>query len=186
MMVDVWQSDSHIGLSLHSISNPSVKVLHYNKNRVTLQVGLKSRLEIKGSTQMKELLIGEVARQAGIRTSTSRYYESIGLLAEPKRVSGRRVYDGRVVERLAIIRTAQQAGFSLDECRVLLDEGESGMGVSDERQVLIQRKLAELNGLMDGIRRMKGLLEDIMECDDEALAECIYLIGQQRMVDVGG
>lgn len=135
---------------------------------------------------MKELLIGEVAKEAGIRTSTIRYYESIGLLAEPKRVSGRRVYDGRVVERLAIIRTAQQAGFSLDECRVLLDEGQSDVGLSGERQELIQRKLAELNGLMEGIRRMKGLLEDIMECDDEAWAECIYLIGERRKVDVGG
>jgi MerR family redox-sensitive transcriptional activator SoxR len=136
---------------------------------------------------MKELLIGEVAREAGIRTSTIRYYESIGLLAEPERVSGRRVYDGRVVERLAIIRTAQQAGFSLDECRVLLDEGGADVALSRgpvaaQRQDLIQHKLTELNSLMDGIRRMKMLLEDIMECDDAALSECIYLIGQQRMV----
>ncbi len=37
---------------------------------------------------MEELAIGEVARRAGIRPLALRYYESIGLLAQPKRVHG--------------------------------------------------------------------------------------------------
>ncbi|MFN8565769.1 MAG: MerR family DNA-binding transcriptional regulator, partial [Anaerolineae bacterium] len=39
------------------------------------------------------MTISEVARRVGVRTSTLRYYESIGLLPAPKRVSGRRRYD---------------------------------------------------------------------------------------------
>jgi MerR family transcriptional regulator, redox-sensitive transcriptional activator SoxR len=46
---------------------------------------------------MEELAIGEVARRAGIRPSALRYYESIGLLPAPTRVSGRRRYDERTV-----------------------------------------------------------------------------------------
>lgn len=129
---------------------------------------------------MGQLLIGEVARQVGIRTSTIRYYESIGLLSEPERVSGRRLYDEGVVERLEIIRTAQQAGFSLDEVRVLLSDIVSSDPLTAQRQDLIQRKLEELNTLLNNVQRMKVLLEDIMECDDEGLAECIYLIGQKH------
>ena len=36
---------------------------------------------------MEELAIGEVARRAGIRPSALRYYESIGLMPAPKRLS---------------------------------------------------------------------------------------------------
>ncbi|MFN8563711.1 MAG: MerR family transcriptional regulator [Anaerolineae bacterium] len=79
------------------------------------------------SSANRDMTISEVARRVGVRTSTLRYYESIGLLPAPKRVSGRRRYDSAVLQRLEIIRTAQQAGFTLaelasvrrraDECR---------------------------------------------------------------------
>jgi MerR family redox-sensitive transcriptional activator SoxR len=128
---------------------------------------------------MAHMLIGEVARQAGIRPSALRYYESIGLLPEPARVSGRRRYDASILQRLEIIRTAQQAGFTLDELRVLLDDILANTPPSVEWHDLIQRKLKELSALLDNIQRMKHLLEDIMECDDTQLAECIYLTGQR-------
>ena len=54
--------------------------------------------------------IGEVARRAGVRSSRIRYYESIGLLPEPERVSGQRVYDEGVLKRLAVIDVSQRAG----------------------------------------------------------------------------
>ena len=65
------------------------------------------------------LAIGEVAQRAGVRPSTIRYYESIGLLPPPARVNGRRRYDAAVLERLRIVRTAQEVGFTLDEIRDL-------------------------------------------------------------------
>ncbi len=39
------------------------------------------------------LSIGEVARQVGLRTSAIRYYESVRLLPEAERISGRRRYE---------------------------------------------------------------------------------------------
>ena len=44
--------------------------------------------------------IGEVARRAGVRVSLIRYYEAIGLLPEPERVSGQRRYDETVLPQL--------------------------------------------------------------------------------------
>jgi len=120
--------------------------------------------------------IGETARQAGIRPSALRYYESIGLLPEAVRVGGRRHYDESVLQRLAVIRTGQRAGFTLDELRLLFDDVLAGARWHD----LIQRKLGELNALLNNVQSMKRLLEDIMECDDAALAECIYLTGQKH------
>ena len=69
---------------------------------------------------MEALAIGEVARQAGVRTSTLRYYESVGLLPPPGRVHGHRRYDPSVFSLLAILRMAQYAGFSLKEMQLLV------------------------------------------------------------------
>jgi MerR family redox-sensitive transcriptional activator SoxR len=67
------------------------------------------------------MTIGEVARRAQLRPSAIRYYERIGLLPAPFRVSGQRRYDAQVLERLAIVRFAKFVGFRIDEIRLLLD-----------------------------------------------------------------
>jgi MerR family redox-sensitive transcriptional activator SoxR len=129
---------------------------------------------------MAQMMIGEVAQQVGVRASTLRYYERIGLLPVPARVSGRRQYDASIVQRLEIIKTAQQAGFSLDETRLLLDDILPGTASSAQWHDLFQRKLEELNTLLGNVQSMKLLLEDIMACDDEQLEECIYQTGLSR------
>ena len=62
---------------------------------------------------MAEISISEVTRQTGIQPSALRYYEEIGLLAPTRRIGGRRHYDEGVLQRLALIQTGQQAGFTL-------------------------------------------------------------------------
>lgn len=52
---------------------------------------------------MRELGIGDLARQARIRPSALRYYESIGVLPPARRVGGRRVYPAGTVRRIALV-----------------------------------------------------------------------------------
>lgn len=128
---------------------------------------------------MAEISIHQVTRQTGIPPSTLRYYEEVGLLHPVRRVSGRRQYDEDVLQQLALIRTGQQAGFTLAELKLLLNV----ILGSDSRRVgwqeLVNRKLKEMDTLMRNIENMKQLLEEIMDCDDESLAECIVLTGQK-------
>ena len=63
---------------------------------------------------MSELTISQVAQETGLRPSTLRYYEKIGLLI-PKRICGRRRYETSVLDRLALIIFAKKAGFRLRE-----------------------------------------------------------------------
>jgi MerR family redox-sensitive transcriptional activator SoxR len=70
---------------------------------------------------MEEFSIGEVAKRAGIRASAIRYYESAGVLPAPQRVNGHRRYDSEVLDRLAVIQIAQQAGFTVAEIRTLFN-----------------------------------------------------------------
>jgi DNA-binding transcriptional MerR regulator len=69
---------------------------------------------------MPGMNIGEVARKMGLRSSAIRYYERLGLIPKAPRLGGRRRYDDRVLERLAMVRFAKHVGFSIAEIKVLL------------------------------------------------------------------
>lgn len=54
---------------------------------------------------MKQMSIGQLSKQAGVKVTTIRYYESIGLIAEPERSqSGRRLYGEEAVQTLSFVR----------------------------------------------------------------------------------
>ncbi len=131
---------------------------------------------------MAEISITEVTQQTGVRPSTLRYYEEIGLIHPTRRVGGRRQYDESVFQRLALIQTGQQAGFTLAEVGVLLQTVLDAESRGAEWHALANRKLREMDAMLRNIQNMKRLLEDIMNCDDASLAECIVLTGQKYPV----
>ena len=54
---------------------------------------------------MKPMTIGRLSKAAGVKVTTIRYYESIGLMGEPDRSdSGQRLYGDDAVQRLSFIR----------------------------------------------------------------------------------
>ena len=131
---------------------------------------------------MAELTISEVVQQTGVRPSTLRYYEEIGLLHPTGRVSGRRQYDESVLQRLALIQTGQQAGFTLSELSILLNNVLDSASDGTQWRELVERKLMEMDVRLRNIKSMKRLLKDITDCSDENLAECIVLTGQRHQV----
>jgi len=73
--------------------------------------------------------IGGLAKAAGVGVETVRYYQRRGLLPEPARPPGEvRRYGNADVTRLRFIRSAQAAGFTLNEIKELLD-----LDASDDR-----------------------------------------------------
>lgn len=130
---------------------------------------------------MSEMTISQVARQAGLRPSTLRYYEEIGLLPVARRRKGQRRYDSAILQRLAIIHTAQKAGFTLTEIAILVNDILPNPSPSPQWRDLLQRKLHELNMLLSHVQQMRSLLEDVMRCDDPELADCIYQAGQKHV-----
>lgn len=70
---------------------------------------------------MDQLLeIGELARRAGVATSTLRFYEQRGLIRASRSAGGRRRYARETLRRVAFIRAAQNVGLSLDEIAAAL------------------------------------------------------------------
>jgi MerR family redox-sensitive transcriptional activator SoxR len=122
--------------------------------------------------ELPELTIGEVARRAGVATSSIRYYERIALLPEPERLHGQRRYDPSVLGKLGFIGVAQSAGFKLAEIRELIDGVDSGDGMAEQMRSLSSRKLDEVEKLLERTRAMKGWLEVARECGCATPAEC--------------
>jgi len=122
---------------------------------------------------MTKLTISEVARQAGIRASAIRYYESVGLLPQPQRVSGQRRYQADVLRRLAFIQAAQAVGFSVAEMQTLLQELDGDEPLSMRWQSLAQQKLLEVNALIQRAQSMKRMLENGLHCSCSDLEQCI-------------
>ena len=122
--------------------------------------------------ELPELTIGEVARRAGVATSSIRYYERIGLLPPPERVHGQRRYDAEVLGKLGFIGIAQSAGFKLAEIRELIDGVDSAAGMGEQMRALSTRKLDEVQALLERTKAMKGWLEVAQECGCASPAEC--------------
>lgn len=126
------------------------------------------------------LLIGELAKRAGVATSAIRYYESIGLLPDPYRVGGRRRYEPETLRRLEFIAAAQQAGFTLREIGELSD----GFDV----RALARRKLPEVRAELGRVRERKRWLEAASGCECASAEECLLFEGEEalKLVQVDG
>ena len=105
------------------------------------------------------LLIGDVAQASGKAASAIRYYERIGLIPAPERVSSRRRYPRAVLRMLAVIGTAQRAGLTLDEIRLLLAASPGDPAVSERLRLVATRKLPELRALIERAELVSRWLE---------------------------
>lgn len=118
--------------------------------------------------------IGEVASVSGLRPSALRYYEEEGLISPVARVSGRRHYDPSVLNRLRVIACAQDAGFTISEVRELL--GRDNPDASSWR-ALAERKLREVEAVIERAQATRQLLEESLDCNCVALEECATVVG---------
>ena len=107
---------------------------------------------------------------AASRLRLLRYYEDIGLLPEPERVSGQRRYDQTVLRRLAVIDVAQRAGMSLDEIRLLVDH--STQPLSGQLRELAARKLPEIDALIERAQRVRAWLDAATGCNCQNIDDC--------------
>ena len=136
---------------------------------------------------MRQLTISEVAQQIGIEASAIRYYEQIGLLPPAQRLSGQRRYDSTALYRLAIIQRARQLGFTLAEIRQLFFGFRDVTHASERWRTLSERKLAELDELMEGIKAVRKLLRRLMtRCHCETLDQCGKGMFQGMKKDMAG
>ena len=126
---------------------------------------------------MVALNIGQLARQVGIQTSAIRYYEEVGLMPSPPRIGGWRSYESNMVDRLQIIHTARELGFSIEEIRTLLDGFPRATAPCERWRDLAEDKLPEIEGIIARATALKELLEAGLSCTCEDIQLCLRTKG---------
>ncbi len=121
---------------------------------------------------MEEMSIGEVAKQAGVNTSTVRYYDRLGLLPTPRRVHKHRRFDPSVLHWLTLIDFAQKAGLTLAEIQRLFHGFEPDTPPAQRWQTLAGQKLPQIDSLIARAQEMKRLLEQTQQCTCARLEDC--------------
>jgi MerR family transcriptional regulator, redox-sensitive transcriptional activator SoxR len=118
------------------------------------------------------LLIGEVARRAGLSTSALRYYERVGLLPPPARISKRRMYDSKVLGRIRIILLALDAGFTVKETRTFLSGYPLTTAPAERWRALAAKKIVELDSQITRLAQMKSILNDSFQSRCVRIEDC--------------
>src|SRR5438874_12371758 len=132
--------------------------------RMLVKVDLMSSVDRKENAPPESLPIGEVARLSGKAPSSIRYYEEVGLVAAPERISGRRRYPRTVVRTLAVIETAQRAGLSLDEIRLLLEATPSNHAATEQLREVAEQELPLLRDAIERAELVRRWLGDAARC----------------------
>jgi MerR family mercuric resistance operon transcriptional regulator len=114
---------------------------------------------------MKAVTIAGLAREGGVGVETIRYYQRRGLLATPKRDGGSgsgggiRRYGDEDRRRLRFIRSAQAAGFTLEQIGELLELDASedrsrARELANQQLTVLDAQILALETARDALRRL--------------------------------
>jgi DNA-binding transcriptional MerR regulator len=116
------------------------------------------------SSQVERLTVVALARQVGVGADTIRYYERVGLLPEPRRsAAGYRQYGSEAVDRVRFIRGCQRLGLRLREIQELLDVRDTGICTCGPAEVMLRRRVSELDAEMARLALLRQDLVHMVE-----------------------
>jgi MerR family mercuric resistance operon transcriptional regulator len=111
---------------------------------------------------LSDMTIAGLARAGGVGVETVRYYQRRGLLVTPQRGQGAgsiRRYGADDLRRLQFIRSAQSAGFTLEEIIELLrldstSDRARARKLAQDRIAALDEKIAELQAARQSLSRL--------------------------------
>ena len=127
--------------------------------------------------------IGELAKIAGTKPSTVRYYEDAGLLPTANRtVSGYREYDDDDLRRIRLVLQARELGFSIQETKVIVSATETDDPCPEVAEI-VARRLASIDRDIARLQEDKRQLSqrlDAWRAGALSNADCICAILETR------
>ena len=134
---------------------------------------------------MAGMTIAGLAREGGVGVETVRYYQRRGLLDEPERPNGAgtsggiRRYGTDDARRLRFIRSAQAAGFTLEQIGELL--ALDATGDRARARQLAHERIAALDAKIDELEQARGSLHRLAsECGSGSAGPCPILTAFDR------
>jgi len=120
--------------------------------------------------------IGDVAARSGLPPKTIRYYEDIGLVKPPRSENGYRTFREQELHKLAFLGRARALGFTIEDCRNLLQLYEDDRRTSAEVKEIALGHLQEIEQKISDLAEMRGTLSHLIEaCAGDDRPDCPIL-----------
>ena len=107
--------------------------------------------------------IGEVAKMAELPIKTIRYYEEIGFIQPKRSANGYRSFRVSDVHKLAFLGRARSLGFSIEDCRALLQLYENDTRASADVKQIAQEHLARIDVKVKELQAMRNTLSELID-----------------------
>jgi len=125
--------------------------------------------------------IGEVSQRSGLPAKTIRYYEDIGLIEIPRDPNGYRRFGETELHHLSFLARARGLGFSIEDCRALLELYRNAERASADVKDIASRHLEAIEGKIRDLSNMRAALTDLVEsCVGDHSPHCAILDGLSR------
>jgi MerR family transcriptional regulator, redox-sensitive transcriptional activator SoxR len=122
---------------------------------------------------MTELTVGEVAQRSGVAVSALHFYEAKGLITSQRTAGNQRRYARDVLRRVAVIRTAQRVGISLDQIAAALDSlPQRQTPTRSDWSRLSRLWRDDLNQRIAQLEKLRDTLDDCIGCGCLSLQRC--------------
>lgn len=133
------------------------------------------------------MTVSKLAKAAGVRPDTVRYYERQGLLPPADRTAaGYRMYGQDMVGRLRFIRGSQRFGLRLREIKGLLEIIDRGLCPCGHARELLEARIADVDRQIAELTELRGELDRVRGGVGPETCEPGVWPCEQEFIQVGG
>lgn len=120
--------------------------------------------------------IGEVSERSGLPPKTIRYYEDINLVRPLRSNNGYRSFRESDIHKLAFLGRARALGFSIEDCRTLMDLYEDETRESAQVKAVAKEHLSQIDNKIAQLKSMRETLSHLVEaCQGDHRPDCPIL-----------
>ncbi len=120
--------------------------------------------------------IGQASRAANLPAKTIRYYEDIGLIHPERNANGYRDFSENDLHSLHFLARARSLGFSIEECRDLLDLYADRERASADVKAIAGSHLRQIGEKIAELEAMQSTLQQLIDkCHGDNRPECPIL-----------
>jgi MerR family copper efflux transcriptional regulator len=120
--------------------------------------------------------IGDVAKLSGLPIKTIRYYEDIGFIRPQRSANGYRSFRDTDVHKLAFLGRARSLGFTIEDCRALLQLYENDSRASADVKSIAKQHLVRIDEKLTELTEMRRTLSHLVDaCAGDDRPNCPIL-----------
>ncbi len=134
---------------------------------------MKSPPALSGHGIRWTLTVGEVASRSGVAVSALHFYEAKGLIRSQRSAGNQRRYERDVLRRVAVIRTAQRVGISLEQIAAALETLPQRQAPTRADWSRLSRQWRDdLNQRIAQLEKLRDTLDDCIGCGCLSIKRC--------------